>query len=546
MCSTKYRMALPCVKLSDAIAVLAVKKMKQLKKMIGHLKSKSTKSPNDRTPSLFKSLAACLFAGVLALPTAAYAQATGCLANETAQTISFATPAWTAGSAGPIVYNGVTANAGNATATVSATTANAVAAPAPASPNTQLSGGFADAFYYLVNRTTAAGSNVFTIIFNKPVRNLKITATDIDTIDVGGGGADGGKYQDAVTFTGNGPSGAVTPTATSGALVTVVGNTATAVNTGTTATNCAAASALCNAVFTYTAPITSLSMAYFNGPLAAGDPPAQVVGIANIGFCVQNPDLSLAKAATTTFTAGGAGTYSFAVNNVGSAATTGTTTVKDILPAGLSFGTPLTAGGANAAAWTCVRSTTTNPNDTATCTSTTAIAAAGSSVFTLPVAVAANAGGATLNNQAKVFGGGDPNKAAETTTGVITACASDSVAGAVANAGCGFEATTIVSAASVVITKTDSKTLATSGGTNNYVVTLTNQGPSAANGVIVTDTVGAGLTCPGADAVVCTVTAPGAVCPGPLTIANLTGAGITVATLPVNGALQFAYTCNVN
>lgn len=38
-----------------------------------------------------------------------------------------------------------------------------------------------------------------------------------------------------------------------------------------------------------------------------------------------------------------------------------------------------------------------------------------------------------------------------------------------------------------------------------------------------------------------------AVCPaGPLTIANLTGAGITVATLPVNGALQVAYTCNAN
>jgi uncharacterized repeat protein (TIGR01451 family) len=121
------------------------------------------------------------------------------------------------------------------------------------------------------------------------------------------------------------------------------------------------------------------------------------------------------------------------------------------------------------------------------------------------------------------------------------------LAGAVANAGCGFEATPITTAASVVIAKTDSKTIATSGGTNAYVITLTNQGPSVANGAIVTDVVGAGLTCPGANTVTCSGAVNGAVCPaGPLTIANLTGAGITVATLPVTGSLQFAYTCNVN
>lgn len=495
-----------------------------------------------RGTSVIQIFATCLLLGVFALPMAANAQATGCLANETAQTISFANPTWTAGSGGPFVYNGVIANAGNATATASATTANTVATPAPASPNTQLSGGFADAFYYLVDRPTAAGNNVFTMTFNKPVRNLKVTATDIDTID------GGNKYQDAVTFTGNGPSGAVVPTATSGALVTVVGNTATAVNTGTTASNCAAGSALCNAVFTYAAPITSMTMTYFNGPLAAGNPPAQVVGLANIGFCVQNPDLALVKDdGGASFVAGSTGAYTFTVSNVGSAATSGTTTVKDILPAGMSFTAPLTAGGANGGLYSCVVSTTTNTNDTATCTTTTAIAAAGTNVLTLPVAVASSvASGTTLTNRAKVFGGNDPNKVAETTTGAISACASDSLAGAVANAGCGFETTPITTAASVVIAKTDSKTIATSGGTNTYVVTLTNQGPSVANGVIVTDVVGAGLTCLGTNVVTCSGAVNGAVCPAASTIATLTGAGITVATLPVNGALQFAYTCNVN
>jgi uncharacterized repeat protein (TIGR01451 family) len=100
--------------------------------------------------------------------------------------------------------------------------------------------------------------------------------------------------------------------------------------------------------------------------------------------------------------------------------------------------------------------------------------------------------------------------------------------------------------ASLILTKTDGKDIATSGGTNNYVVTLTNQGPFAADGVILSDVVGAGLTCPGANAVICSGVVNGAICPTGLTIANLTGAGITVATLPVNGALQFAYTCNVN
>jgi uncharacterized repeat protein (TIGR01451 family) len=197
---------------------------------------------------------------------------------------------------------------------------------------------------------------------------------------------------------------------------------------------------------------------------------------------------------------------------------------------------------------TCAVSTTTNTNDTATCTTTTAIAAGGSGVFTLPVTVASTvANGTTLTNRAKVFGGADPNKATETTTGAISACTNDGLTGGVANAGCGFETTPITTAASIVIAKTDNKAVATTGGTNNYVVTLTNQGPSVANGVVVTDVVGAGLTCPAGNTVTCSGATGGAICPGgPLTIANLTGAGITVATLPVTGSLQFAYTCNVN
>lgn len=102
--------------------------------------------------------------------------------------------------------------------------------------------------------------------------------------------------------------------------------------------------------------------------------------------------------------------------------------------------------------------------------------------------------------------------------------------------------------AALIITKTDNKTIATSGGTNDYVVTLTNQGPSPANNLVLTDVVGAGLACPPASLVVCSVipSPTPATCPtGTLTLGNLVSPGYTIATFPANSGLQFAYTCNV-
>ena len=509
--------------------------------MIDHLKSKPATMQREQASSLFKTFAACLFLGVFLLPMTAGAQSSTCAANETVQSYTFASPNnWPAGSS-TINY---TVGTGASSVTVSgvATMTNVLAGY----PVTGATGGFADSFFYYVDRPDTTSTNTVTFTFSKPINKLKLIATDLDYYNDGAGA-----YQDKVTITGTGPSGAVTPTAVAtSALVTIASNVATSASTKNT-DNCpltGAGSDQCNATFSFTAPITTLTYVYGNGPGAFGNPTGQLVGLAALSFCVQNPDLALVKDdAGASFVAGSAGTYTFTVSNVGSAATSGTTTVKDILPAGMSFTAPLTAAGANGALYTCAVSMTTIANDTATCTTTTAIAAGGTNVFTLPVAVASTvASGTTLTNKAKVFGGNDPNKAAETTTGAISACASDSLAGAVANAGCGFETTPITAAASVVITKTDSKTVVTSGGTNNYVVTLTNQGPSVANGVIVTDTVGAGLTCPGTNVVTCSGEVSGAVCPAASNITTLTSTGITVATLPVNGALQFAYACNVN
>lgn len=510
--------------------------MKPFKKMISVNKS----SNKTQDMNAFKILAACLLSAAFVLPMTANAQSSACAANEAAFSYSFAAPNnWPSGAASINYTIGTGATAvvvgGNASL-------NEILATYP---TTAATGGFADSYWYVVDRAATTTTNTVTLTFSKPISKLQLVATDIDVSSDANG-----SYQDRVIITGAGPTGTVTPTAVAAsALVTIVGNVATAA--GTAAQNCpltGAGSDQCNATYTFAAPVTSITYTYGNGPGATANPPGQGVGLAALGFCVQNPDLTLVKDdGGASFVAGTTGTYSFTVSNVGSAATSGTTTVKDILPAGMSFVAPLTAGGANGALYTCVVSTTTNTNDTATCTTTTAIAAGGTNALTLPVAVASTvASGTTLTNRAKVFGGNDPNKTAEATTGAITSCASDSLAGAVANAGCGFETTPITAAASIVITKTDSKTVATSGGTNNYVVTLTNQGPSVANGVIVTDVVGAGLTCPGTNAVTCSGAVNGAVCPAASTIAALTGSGITVAALPVNGALQFAYTCNVN
>jgi uncharacterized repeat protein (TIGR01451 family) len=514
--------------------------MKPSKKMI--LVNKSLNKL--QAVKLLQTLVLGLFVAVCALPMSANAQSAACAANEVALTYSFASPNnWDAGSA-TLKSTGLPITLGAGASSINVNGTASMADIVAGYPTTAQSGGFADSYWYVVDRTAIGSNNTVTITFSKPISKLQLVATDMDYFNDGAGA-----YQDRVTIIGNGPTGVVTPTAVAaGALVSVVGNVATSTSTSN-AQNCAATSNLCNATFSFPAPVTSITYTYGNGPAATGNPPGQGVGLAALGFCVQNPDLALVKDdAGASFVAGSTGTYTFTVSNVGSAATSGTTTVKDILPAGMSFTAPLTAGGANGGLYTCAVSTTTNTNDTATCTSTTAIAASGTNVLTLPVTVASTvANGTTLTNRAKVFGGNDPNKATETTTGAISACANDSLSGAVANAGCGFETTPITTAASVVIAKTDSKTISTTGGTNTYVITLTNQGPSVANGAAVTDVVGAGLTCPGANAVTCSGAVNGAVCPGgPLTIANLTGAGITVATLPATGSLQFAFTCNVN
>ncbi len=86
-----------------------------------------------------------------------------------------------------------------------------------------------------------------------------------------------------------------------------------------------------------------------------------------------------------------------------------------------------------------------------------------------------------------------------------------------------------------------------SGAQTTYSVVVTNNGPGAAINALISDTPGAGLTCPPANVVTCTSAAAGACPAGPLTVANLT-AGITLGTLPAtagSNTATFSFNCTV-
>jgi hypothetical protein len=107
-------------------------------------------------------------------------------------------------------------------------------------------------------------------------------------------------------------------------------------------------------------------------------------------------DVTIAKSHVGNFLVGQTGTYTITVTNTGGAPTTGTTTVTDTLPAGMTFNS-----NTNGGTWSCVAGAP------VTCTSSAAIAANnGASAFNLVVNVAAAAAG-TPTNSASVTTVGD-------------------------------------------------------------------------------------------------------------------------------------------
>ncbi len=107
------------------------------------------------------------------------------------------------------------------------------------------------------------------------------------------------------------------------------------------------------------------------------------------------PNLTIDKRHTAAFVAPGAGTYTMVLTNIGTLPTSGTITVRDTLPAGLTFTSGTGAGFTVGAAGSIVTATT-----------NAVIAAGDSAKFDVVVAVAQSAVPA-VTNAAVVSGGGD-------------------------------------------------------------------------------------------------------------------------------------------
>ncbi|MCG2595272.1 DUF11 domain-containing protein [Ramlibacter sp. XY19] len=128
-----------------------------------------------------------------------------------------------------------------------------------------------------------------------------------------------------------------------------------------------------------------------NNSLASEDDQASVL-------VTPSPDLTLSKVPNSSFTVGLTGTYSITVSNAGSAATSGTYTVVDVLPATLTY---VSATGTG---WSC-----SNASGTVTCTSSTVIGARATNPNPITLTVTPSAGAApTVTNTAAISGGGEP------------------------------------------------------------------------------------------------------------------------------------------
>jgi uncharacterized protein (TIGR03437 family) len=134
------------------------------------------------------------------------------------------------------------------------------------------------------------------------------------------------------------------------------------------------------------------------------------------------PVLSIATTHAGSFTAGQIGTYSVTVSNHGAGQTSGTVSVTETVPAGLTLASMAGTG------WTC-------PSGAASCTRSDALNAGGSySPITVTVNVAANAP-SQVTNQVSVSGGGSASASASDVTNIGPACTGTTSPSSIAVAG---------------------------------------------------------------------------------------------------------------
>jgi uncharacterized repeat protein (TIGR01451 family) len=279
----------------------------------------------------------------------------------------------------------------------------------------------------------------------------------------------GGQSVVTLTLTNPNSTGALTNASFSDALtnMTAVGGAAGGTCTGASANNLTAGSI--NPSFTgLTIPNNgNCTVTFAVTSLAVGVHPNTTSGIITdqtsaagaasntVSLTVLAPtDLTITKTHTSSFMQSDTGkTYSITATNSGGSPTSGTVTVTDTLPSGL------TATGMSGSGWTCTLATL-------TCTRSDVLAAGSSyPVITLTVDVAANAP-ASVTNTASVSGGGETdtnnNTASDPTTIIVTA--TYTISGKVTNGG---EA---LSGVSVALTGTSTSSI-TTDASGNYSFT---------------------------------------------------------------------------
>src|SRR4030088_1264395 len=171
--------------------------------------------------------------------------------------------------------------------------------------------------------------------------------------------------------------------------------------------------------------------------------------------------MTIAKSHVDPFVRGTSNTYTLTATNSGNVSTSGTVTVTDTLPAGL---TPTGAAGTG---WICPAPV----GQTVICTRADVLAA-GASYPPITVTVTAlQSAASTVTNTASVSGGSQTNTTNDTASNL----------------------TNIVSQADIAITKTVSNATPNKNTNVTFTVTATNNGPSDATGVVVTDLLAAGL-----------------------------------------------------
>ncbi len=224
-----------------------------------------------------------------------------------------------------------------------------------------------------------------------------------------------------------------------------------------------------------------------------------------------SPTLTINKSHSGDFTQGQTGaSYALTVHNGGTGATSGTVTVSDALPAGL------TATGISGAGWIC------DPASLA-CTRTDALAPGGTyPAITLTVDVSATAP-ANVVNSASVSGGGSPSSSANDPTTINPPAPPPPV---------------------LAISKSHSGDLTIGQVGAVYTITVTNSGKGPTSGAVtVTDVLPAGLTATGLTGTgwTCDLTSlscsrndaplsPGAMYPSISLTVNVTATAATTAT----------------